>query len=116
NWICRACSSCRSRFPWRRWLAPFAAFWTVRCADAGSGVFRRQIFGGRDTRERDLRLFVCLADVFRIWTLQETHALLFARHERGANVADLPALRGEILADLNGSLLRRGELFHRDPG
>src|SRR5215467_2280277 len=74
----------------------------------------REVEGLHDARVGDLRLLVQLLDQLGAGRLEEAHAARFVGHESAPDVADLLAPGRHLLARLDGALLRRAQLIHRD--
>src|SRR5207249_11762192 len=86
----------------------------ARCSHLRAHCSRRQIHCGNDLSERNIRAYVCFANVFGVRRFEEAHALVLAGNERRTNVAYLPALGGKLPARLNRRFLCSRELLHFD--
>src|SRR6185369_2227389 len=73
-----------------------------------------EIEGFYHARVRNLRAIVQLANILLGRRLEEAHAPRLFGHERAADVAYRPALRGHVLARLDGRFLGARELVHRN--
>src|SRR5215467_6892671 len=81
---------------------------------ATSARLGREVELLHDARVGDLGLLVQLLDQLRTGRLEQAHAARFVGHEGAPDVANLLAPGRHLLARLDGGLLRRAQLIHRD--